>query len=319
MGLTLKAITKAEPKFRMIFNTIYICDKEKDEAELHSSLGESYFAKNPNELEAFRACITYIMRKPLSNKYLQLPFAKTTQAQRTRQQFQNILRGGRTKSYWDIFSQNFANRYHKQEKSRSGAIFFSLYVLGRFAHFAIFRFDFEANVLQILRKGALSAISDAIVSENIKKCFVYPVVEGKTGRLDYGQAWIYQSNYSGYFPEYCSVASAPTKKEIAKEIRTTSVGPQIQIQSLVSDLSERIASIKTPYVELQQMTINIDDVEIRFRVDQYDKKVYICEFGDRKVALVVGTSITPTYGESLVSPGIEVKAKRVDNLNALVS
>jgi hypothetical protein len=303
----------------MIFNTIYVCDKEKDEAELHSSLGDTYFAENPDELEAFRACVTYIMKKPLSRKYVQLPFARTAEAQRTRQQFENILRGGRRKSYWDMFSQNFANRYHKQEKSRSGAIFFSLYVLGRFTYFAIFRFDFEASVLQIIRREAtLSAISDAIVSQNIKKCFVYPVVEGKTGRLDYEKARIYQHNYSGYFPKYCSMAAVATRKEIAEKIRTTSVGPQVQVESIVSNLSERIAAIKTPYSEVQQMRVSIDDVEIYFRVDQYNNKVYLCEFGDKKAALVVGTSITPTYGGPLASPGTEVRAKRVDDLNALV-
>jgi hypothetical protein len=315
----MKPLSSATQKFRMIFNTIYICDKEKDEAELHSSLDSRYFSRNPEEVEGLKASLTNVMRKPLSSKHLHLPFAKTTEAQRTRQEFQNILRGGRTKSYWDLFSNNFANRYHKEEKSRSGAIFFSLYVSGRFTHFAIFRFDFESNVIQIMReKPALSVISDAIVPENIKKCFIFPVVQEKKRTLDYGRAAIYQSTYSEYFPRFCSLRSEPTSRDIAKRIRSMTTGPDVQIQTVVSKLSENISSVKVPFLAPPQMKVNIDDVEIRFRVDQYGKKVYFCEFGDRKIGLIVGSSIIPTYGESLVPPGIEVKAKRVQNLNAAV-
>lgn len=314
----MKAAVAEQTKFRMIVTTIYICDKEEEEPEFFTTLDRTYFEKNPSELGALGVCLTNATQRPLSSKSLPLAF-QGKGGLNTRRDFQDILRGGRTKSYWDMFARNFANKYHKEDNSRSGAIFFSLFVLGRYTHFAVLRFDFEASVIQFIReKSKLSSISDAIVPENVKKSFVYPNVERRTGRIDLGKAFLFESHHSEYFPRFCGLERIPTGKEIAKELRATTTAPQTEIQSLIERLSKRVSAVAVPFVAPQEMTVDIDDVQIRFRIDEYEKKVHLCEYGDRKVALVVGSTIVPKYtGQLVASPETQVKAKRVDDLNSI--
>jgi len=315
----LKATAAEQPKFGIIFTTIYICDKGEEEPEFFTTLGRTYSEKNLGELDALRVCLTSATQRRLSSKSVPLAFQGTGDGVKAKRDFQDILRGGRTKSYWDMFARNFADKYHREDNSRSGAIFFSLFVLGRYTHFAILRFDFEASVIQLIRKRSkLSAISDAIVPENVKKSFVYPYVERRTGRIDFGKAMLFENNYSEYFPRFCGLVRIPTGKEIAKELRATTTAPQTEFQSLVAGLSKHVSAVAVPFVSPREMVVDIDDVEIRFRIDEYAKKVHLCEYGDRKVALVVGSTIVPRYaGQPLTSPDTQVRAKRVDDLNTI--
>jgi len=306
----------------MIFTSVYICEKEKEEPEaLATTLNGKYFSKNVTELEALRTCLSSETHRPLSKKCVALGFERTRHGKDTAQSLRNVLKGGRTKSYWQTFMENFAGRYREEKKSRSGAIFFSLFVLGRLTRFAILRFDFEASVLQIVRETSrLSAISNAIVPENVKKCLVYPYVERRTGKPSYETALVYQVHPSAYFPGFCALESAPTSGEIAKSLSATVRAGEVEISSIIANLSSRVSEIRFPYVAPARMVVDMDGIEIRFRYDECGKKIHFCERGDRKVALVVGSSIVPKYGgEPLIPANTVVKGKRVDDLNSLVT
>jgi hypothetical protein len=91
------------------------------------------------------------------------------------------------------------------------------------------------------------------------------------------------------------------------------------MEPLVTALLKQVSQVTVPFVAPQTMTVDIDGLEIKFRLDEIGKKIYFCVFRGRKVGLVIGTSFAPKYGgEPLAHEATKVEAVNVDDLNSLV-
>ncbi len=315
--------TRRAHRFRIILTTVYICEKGVAEEGPIATFGEVYFQKNPKEHEALRKCFTTIAHKALSERCLSLSFDQSAKGAKSSKRLRDLLKGGRTRSYWESVIDNLSQKYREEKQSRSGAIFFSLFILEGITYFATVRFNFESDALQIMRKeSSLSAISDIIVYKRVKKCLLYPYIERMGNRRDYSRALVYESGPSRYFRRFFALDSVPTRRMIAQDMRKKLTGPNVptvQIEPVVAALSKQVSQVRVPFAAPPMMTVDIDGLEIRFRLDEIGKKIFFCVFRGRKVGLIVGASFAPKYGgESLAHEVTKVEAVKVDDLNSLV-